>query len=109
MPPRRLRLDAELVRRGLARSREHASELIAAGRVSVTWLCVPDGPLELVWAESGGPTVRKPTRLGQGTILLTQALAGPLGGSAELEWRKSGLVCILRLPAMALEGAGAAA
>ncbi|KQT94767.1 cytochrome C peroxidase [Marmoricola sp. Leaf446] len=35
MPPRRLRLDAELVRRGLARSREHASELIAAGRVTV--------------------------------------------------------------------------
>ena len=35
MPPRRLRLDAELVRRGLARSREHASDLIAAGRVSV--------------------------------------------------------------------------
>ena len=31
VPPRRLRLDAELVRRGLARSREHASELIAAG------------------------------------------------------------------------------
>ncbi len=35
MPPRRLRLDAELVRRGLARSREHASELIAAQRVLV--------------------------------------------------------------------------
>jgi 23S rRNA (cytidine1920-2'-O)/16S rRNA (cytidine1409-2'-O)-methyltransferase len=33
--PRRLRLDAELVRRGLARSREHASELVAAGRVKV--------------------------------------------------------------------------
>ncbi len=32
---RRARLDAELVRRGLARSREHAAELIAAGRVSV--------------------------------------------------------------------------
>ncbi|SFC99736.1 23S rRNA (cytidine1920-2'-O)/16S rRNA (cytidine1409-2'-O)-methyltransferase [Nocardioides terrae] len=36
MPPRRLRLDAELVRRQLARSREHASELIAAGRVTVS-------------------------------------------------------------------------
>lgn len=35
MPPRRLRLDAELVRRGLARSREHASELISGGRVKV--------------------------------------------------------------------------
>ncbi len=33
--PRRLRLDAELVRRGLARSREHAGELIAARRVKV--------------------------------------------------------------------------
>jgi len=32
---RRARLDAELVRRGLARSREQAAELIAAGRVSV--------------------------------------------------------------------------
>jgi 23S rRNA (cytidine1920-2'-O)/16S rRNA (cytidine1409-2'-O)-methyltransferase len=31
----RARLDAELVRRGLARSREQAGELIAAGRVSV--------------------------------------------------------------------------
>lgn len=36
MPPRRLRLDAELVRRGLARSREHASELIAGRRVKVS-------------------------------------------------------------------------
>lgn len=36
MPPRRLRLDAELVRRKLARSREHASELIAAQRVTVS-------------------------------------------------------------------------
>jgi 23S rRNA (cytidine1920-2'-O)/16S rRNA (cytidine1409-2'-O)-methyltransferase len=35
VPPRRLRLDAELVRRGLARSREHASELIGDRRVKV--------------------------------------------------------------------------
>ncbi len=31
----RRRLDAELVRRGLARSREHAAELVTAGRVAV--------------------------------------------------------------------------
>lgn len=35
MPRRLQRLDAELVRRGLARSREHAVELISAGRVQV--------------------------------------------------------------------------
>jgi 23S rRNA (cytidine1920-2'-O)/16S rRNA (cytidine1409-2'-O)-methyltransferase len=35
VPKRVSRLDAELVRRGLARSREHAGELIAAGRVEV--------------------------------------------------------------------------
>lgn len=33
--PKRVRLDAELVRRGLAKSRTHATELIAAGRVTV--------------------------------------------------------------------------
>ncbi|ASU78551.1 TlyA family RNA methyltransferase [Actinopolyspora erythraea] len=33
--PRKARLDAELVRRKLARSREHAGELIEAGRVTV--------------------------------------------------------------------------
>lgn len=38
MPPRRLRLDAELVRRGRARSRVHARELIEAGLVSVNGL-----------------------------------------------------------------------
>jgi 23S rRNA (cytidine1920-2'-O)/16S rRNA (cytidine1409-2'-O)-methyltransferase len=35
MPRRLQRLDAELVRRGLARSREHAVDLITAGRVQV--------------------------------------------------------------------------
>lgn len=36
MPPRRLRLDQELVRRGIARSREHASTLISEGKVKVS-------------------------------------------------------------------------
>ena len=35
MTTTRVRLDAELVRRGLARSREQAAELVAAGLVAV--------------------------------------------------------------------------
>ncbi|MGH8862094.1 MAG: S4 domain-containing protein, partial [Jatrophihabitantaceae bacterium] len=35
MPPRVQRLDVALTRRGLARSREQATALIAAGRVEV--------------------------------------------------------------------------
>src|ERR1700753_2460727 len=33
--PRRARLDAELVRRGLAKSRGHCGDMIAAGRVTL--------------------------------------------------------------------------
>jgi len=57
--PRRLRLDAELVRRGLARSREHAGELVAAGRVRV-----------------GGVTASKPAT-GVGTDVALLVVADP--------------------------------
>ncbi len=58
--PRRLRLDAELVRRGLARSRGHAAELIDAGRVQV-----------------GGVVARKPaTAVGTDVALLVTTDTG---------------------------------
>ncbi len=50
---RRARLDAELVRRGLARSREQAQELVAAGRVSV----------------SGTPASKPTTQVEEGTSI----------------------------------------
>jgi 23S rRNA (cytidine1920-2'-O)/16S rRNA (cytidine1409-2'-O)-methyltransferase len=52
--PRRARLDAELVRRGLARSREQATTLIAEGRVTVRGM-VAGKPATSV--ESGTPIV----------------------------------------------------
>src|ERR1700689_2559021 len=59
---RRVRLDTELVRRGLARSREQAADLIAAGRVAV-----------------GGQTAAKvATQVGQDAeITIAQASAEP--------------------------------
>ncbi|PSR66559.1 16S/23S rRNA (cytidine-2'-O)-methyltransferase [Nocardia sp. MDA0666] len=69
---RRARVDAELVRRGLARSREHAVELIGAGRVLIngavaskaatavepnTPLLVREEPDEVQWASRGAHKV----------------------------------------------------
>src|SRR5262245_59743256 len=70
MGGRKARLDAELVRRGLARSRDHAAELVAQGRVRVVGLTAtkpatgvdPDTPLlvrggvdEPQWVSRGAP------------------------------------------------------
>ncbi|HET8641449.1 MAG TPA: TlyA family RNA methyltransferase [Pseudonocardiaceae bacterium] len=65
--PRRSRLDAELVRRGLARSRDHAGTLIAAGRVLV-----------------GGVVASKPAT-GVGTDAAVEVRQG-----AEPEWASRG-------------------
>jgi 23S rRNA (cytidine1920-2'-O)/16S rRNA (cytidine1409-2'-O)-methyltransferase len=61
MPTRLARLDAELVRRGLARSRTQAAQLIDAGRVQVRGVAAskaatgvgPDTPIRVVEVSSG--------------------------------------------------------
>jgi 23S rRNA (cytidine1920-2'-O)/16S rRNA (cytidine1409-2'-O)-methyltransferase len=55
--PRRQRLDAELVRRGLARSRQQAAELVVAGRVEVAG-ALPAKPATQV--EAGAAIVVRP-------------------------------------------------
>ncbi|GAA3580427.1 TlyA family rRNA (cytidine-2'-O)-methyltransferase [Amycolatopsis ultiminotia] len=54
--PRRARLDAELVRRGLARSREQASALIAGGKVTVRGMVASKAATSV---ESDAPIVVK--------------------------------------------------
>jgi 23S rRNA (cytidine1920-2'-O)/16S rRNA (cytidine1409-2'-O)-methyltransferase len=81
--PRRLRLDAELVRRGLARSREHASELIAAKRVKVAG-AVAEKPATGVTTDVALVVLEDPTRpdyVSRGGHKLAGALAAfePLG------------------------------
>jgi len=75
------------------------------GRVAVSWTRSGGGPLKLRWAESGGPVVATPSRRGLGTVMLTRALSGPLGGTTRLDWRAEGLICELELPGEALEPA----
>ncbi|MGH3594627.1 MAG: TlyA family RNA methyltransferase [Mycobacterium sp.] len=65
--PRRTRIDAELVRRGLARSRQQAAELIGAGKVSI----------------DGMPAVKPAT-----AVAVTAALS--VAGDADRSWVSRG-------------------
>ena len=80
---RRLRLDAELVRRGLARSREHADQLIADRRVTVAG-AVATKPATGVTTDAALVVVGRPSRpdyVSRGGHKLAGALAvfEPLG------------------------------
>ena len=81
---------------------------VPGGRVAIEWSWGSDGRFVMRWTETGGPAVRKPSRLGFGSELI-EVLTQQLGGETNLDWRAEGLVCELNLPANALESVRAAA
>lgn len=66
------------------------------GRVDIRCSRTPAG-MEVIWQESGGPAVAKPTRSGFGTRMIRQSLAAH-GASAELDFVPDGLRCRLVFP-----------
>jgi PAS domain S-box-containing protein len=70
----------------------------ANGRVELKWSHVANGRLNLRWMETGGPTVRPPTRTGFGGRVIEQMIA-QLKGESRLDWRTEGLVCEITVPA----------
>lgn len=71
---------------------------VPEGRVDLTWAETPGETVVISWRESGGPPVAEPTRRGLGATMLQRALTGPIGGRTRLDWRPDGLVCELELP-----------
>ncbi|MBD8064779.1 PAS domain-containing protein [Devosia sp. PTR5] len=71
------------------------------GRVDLSWSGADD-KLDLVWTESGGPTVKVPDRKGFGSRLLGGVLLQGQAGAAELKFEPSGvrfhLSCSLQSP-----------
>jgi two-component sensor histidine kinase len=55
--------------------------------------------LRLEWRESGVPAVKPPTRSGFGTLMLKKIIPEELGGNADLNYGKGGLVCTMLLSA----------
>jgi PAS domain S-box-containing protein len=87
---------------------KHGALSVPGGSVHVTWQIKPAAKksrqVELLWRESGGPSVRRPERQGFGSFLLKRGL-GQFGSSLRLDFQPSGLECHVCFPLGAgLEG-----
>lgn len=69
------------------------------GKLAISWQCAADGTCQLRWQESGGPSVRRPSRLGFGTRLIRSSVEYDLRGRAELTYAPSGLEAVFVIPA----------
>jgi PAS domain S-box-containing protein len=71
------------------------------GHVALCWQVNQESNeprLHMLWKERGGPPVTPPTRAGFGTRLIERGLAAELGGSVELTYPSSGVVCTIDTP-----------
>ncbi|MDK2759782.1 MAG: GAF domain-containing protein [Sphingopyxis sp.] len=68
------------------------------GRLSVAWSLSEVGACRIAWRESGGPTVREPTRRGFGSVLIDRSIPFDLGGEASVDYERSGLVADFIIP-----------
>ncbi|HET8668991.1 MAG TPA: sensor histidine kinase, partial [Terriglobales bacterium] len=69
----------------------------ASGQIELLW-SHENGLLHLRWAETGGPKVQEPTRIGFGGRVVEQMIT-QLKGKACFDWRPDGLICAITLQA----------
>jgi len=80
----------------------------AGGKLSVSWAIDATNACAISWRESGGPTVRPPSRSGFGTVLIDRSIPFDLGGTSAVEYHPEGLQGFFRIPAKHLSVAEAA-
>jgi two-component sensor histidine kinase len=68
-----------------------------SGHLSISWE-EQAGVLKIIWVETGGPPVEAPVSRGFGTRSVIASIESQLGGRAEFDWRREGLVCRLSVP-----------
>jgi two-component sensor histidine kinase len=69
-----------------------------AGRVVISWSLTgrdAERRIKLVWTETGGPPVSKPTSKGFGSRLIERGLAAELEGTAAIDFQKSGVIATI--------------
>lgn len=68
-----------------------------SGRVEISWR-IGKGSLSIVWKEIDGPAVEKPSKTNFGTTFIQQSLKYELGGSVKMNFNRSGLERLLKIP-----------
>lgn len=96
LPPKIALMLALLVHELTTNAAKYGALSVSSGEISVKW-SYAEPVLEIVWRESGGPTVSPPDRRGFGTRLFLRAL-DQFNGKVEATFAPTGLVCELRIP-----------
>ena len=71
---------------------------VPEGRVEIGWSPTTHGRLTIRWVESGGPSVKPPTRRGFGTRVVESIIRGQAHGEICFDWRSEGLACEITVP-----------
>jgi light-regulated signal transduction histidine kinase (bacteriophytochrome) len=71
----------------------------AGGKLSIKWTIDAGGACDIAWLESGGPTVRPPSRSGFGSVLIDRSIPFDLGGTSMVEYLPDGMQGFFRIPA----------
>lgn len=71
----------------------------AGGKLSIKWTIDAGGACDIAWLESGGPTVRPPSRSGFGSVLIDRSIPFDLGGTSTVEYLPDGMQGFFRIPA----------
>ena len=74
---------------------------VTGGRVSITWASEDQEGVPkfvFVWQEFGGPPVSEPASAGFGSRLISRVLRDDFGGSVDVSYPPTGLVCRLTAP-----------
>jgi two-component sensor histidine kinase len=77
------------------------------GRIGITWnteITAAGQAMRLLWQESAGPPVERPTRKGFGSRLLQRGLAQDVNGEVQLAYEPEGVRCAIFMPLPAGDG-----
>ncbi|WP_369831650.1 HWE histidine kinase domain-containing protein [Caulobacter sp. HMWF009] len=81
---------------------KYGSLSVENGKVEVVWRRSASGGFSLEWLETGGPPASPPTRRGFGATLIEDVVGRELGGTASMDYRRSGLCALIQAAADAL-------